>query len=96
MSKTDSNAPRHTEEQIVVPCSVGYRHIPPSDYNTPLMYLPMQRTTINVREPCGIEEAKDALIDAFGPTWFRSRDDIRDVEIERHNSTNHMTSPDQP
>jgi len=76
---------KRVENPIVVPCSVGYRHIPPSDYNTPLMYLPMQRTTINVREPCGIEEAKDALIDAFGPTWFRSRDDIRDVEIERHN-----------
>jgi hypothetical protein len=68
----------------VVPCFISYRHIPPEDSHTPLMYLPMQRTTLDVREPCGVEEARDAIIAAFGPGWFRSRDDIRDIEIERH------------
>jgi hypothetical protein len=49
---------------------------------TPLMYLPMQRMCLDVAEPCGDEQVKDALIKVFGDGWFR-REDIRDIECER-------------
>ena len=64
-------------------CEIGFLHIKPADRMTPLMYLPMQRITLPVADPCGIEQAKDALVEFFGPGWFRSRDDITDVEVWR-------------
>ena len=58
---------------------VGYRHIPPSDYHTPKMYLPMQRTNMLVASPYGKEQVIDAIMGTY-PGWFR-RIDIRDVEF---------------
>ena len=71
---------------VVVPCSVGYRRISLADAHTPLSHLPMQRMTLDVEEPCGTKEAIDAVMEYFGGSWFQSRDEIRDVEIVRHNS----------
>ena len=64
-------------------CEVGYRIIGRNDYFTPLMYLPIQRTRIEVGEPCGEEQVRDALIKDFGADWFESRDTIRDIECWR-------------
>ena len=61
-------------------CEVGYRTVERADYFTPYMYLPMQRTCIDVAEPCGEKEAVDAILADFPAGWFESRDAIRDVE----------------
>jgi len=71
---------------VVAPCDIGYRRISLADAHTPLSYLPMQRMTLDVKEPCGTKEAIDAIMEYFGGSWFQSRDEIRDVEVIRHNN----------
>ena len=61
---------------------VGYRHIPPDERMTPIMYLPMQRTNLIINEPYGEEEVIDAIMAEY-PGWFR-REDIRDVEFSAY------------
>ena len=42
--------------------TIEYRHVPPGDMFTPIMYLPIQKTTIDVGEPCRQHECKIALM----------------------------------
>ena len=59
-------------------CHVAYRYISPSDYHTPLMYLPIQRTRIPVALPVNHESVVDALMGAVETLELR-RGDIHDV-----------------
>jgi hypothetical protein len=61
-------------------CEIGYRHISRDDYNIPLIYLPMQRMRLEVDEPFGAEQVRDAVIKYFGSGWFDDRNEIQDIE----------------
>ena len=86
MKEEPRNSPPVDLHGVVVPCDIGYRRISLADAHTPLSCLPMQRMTLDVKEPCGKKEAIDAIMEYFGGSWFQSRDEIRDVEIIRHNA----------
>jgi len=64
-------------------CRIGYRYIPSYLLYTPRMMIPMQRTQIDVDEPCGETQVIDALFRDYGEGFFESRDAIVDVEVER-------------
>ena len=76
-------------------CAVGYRHIGPDDYMTPLMYLPMQRTHINVEHPFTEDEARGAIMDAIGMGSGWEPCDVKDIEC--HELPEHLqTKPEAP
>ena len=80
--KTTEKDSIHVDLGVMRTCRIGYRHIPPEERMTPMMYLPMQRMGLEVAEPFGDEQVRDALIKYFGDDWFGDRYDITEIECE--------------
>lgn len=68
--------------QNVVRCFVKYRHIGPNDYLTPIMYLPLQHTCLNVTKPVTRRSVVDSIMLSVGNDLGFRRDDIQDVEFD--------------
>jgi len=63
-------------EDAVKRVLIGYRYIYAFDYHTPLMYLPMQRTCLEM-EPPVTKERITAIIES----WYPGEDGVvRDLE----------------
>lgn len=78
LTNTDSNSATVASYTAKKKFSIGYRYITPSDYMTPLMHLPIQRMILEIENPFGKEQIKDAIIKAFDENWY----DRRYLEIE--------------
>ena len=62
---------------------IEFRHIPPYDYLTPMMYIPLERTIIDVGSPYDKTAAQKALHREFG---IRPSD-IEDYHVETVEAT---------
>lgn len=61
-------------------CEIGYRYITPSDYMTPKICIPMQRMQLEIEEPFGDQQVREALMEYNGIVDFFIEESIKDIE----------------